>query len=66
MAACVFCGKTVLKSERSKEHILPIWLLKATGDPHRNIRIEFDPDSGADRGNRSATRRKDIWRNPPN
>jgi hypothetical protein len=48
MATCVFCGNTNFKSGRSKEHILPMWLLRATGDPHRNIRIEFDPDSGAD------------------
>jgi hypothetical protein len=48
MTLCVFCGVEVRKSERSKEHILPMWLLKATGDPHRKIRIEFDPDSGAD------------------
>jgi hypothetical protein len=25
-----------------------MWLFRATGDPHRKIRIEFDPDSGAD------------------
>ncbi len=48
MAACVFCGTEVRKSSRTKEHILPMWLLEATGDPHRKIRIEFDPDSGAD------------------
>ena len=48
MTLCVFCGSDVRKTGRSKEHILPMWLLKATGDPHRKIRIEFDPDSGAD------------------
>jgi hypothetical protein len=42
MTLCVFCGADVRKSERSKEHILPIW------EPHRKIRIEFDPDSGTD------------------
>jgi hypothetical protein len=25
-----------------------MWLLELTGDPHRKIRIEFDPDTGAD------------------
>ena len=25
-----------------------MWLLSLTGDPHRKIRIEFDPDTGAD------------------
>jgi hypothetical protein len=48
MPLCIFCGTDVRKSGRSKEHILPMWLLKATGDPHRKIRIEFDPDGGAD------------------
>lgn len=48
MADCVFCGAKVRKSVRSKEHIVPMWLLEATGDPNRKIRIEFDPDSGAD------------------
>jgi hypothetical protein len=45
---CVFCGKPVAKSARSKEHVIPMWMLRATGDPNRNIRIEFDPESGAD------------------
>jgi hypothetical protein len=48
MAICVFCGDEVRKSVRTREHVLPMWLLKATGDPNRKIRIEFDPDTGAD------------------
>ena len=48
MATCVFCGNPVKKSVRTREHVLPMWLLAATGDPNRKIRIEFDPDTGAD------------------
>jgi hypothetical protein len=48
MASCIFCGATIRKAVRSKEHVIPMWLLEATGDPHRKIRIEFDPDTGAD------------------
>ena len=48
MTTCVFCGTEARKTLRSKEHIIPMWLLKLTGDPHRKIRIEFDPDTGAD------------------
>ncbi|MFK4492533.1 hypothetical protein [Bradyrhizobium sp. USDA 336] len=45
---CVFCGTAVGKSARSREHIIPMWLLRATGDPHRKIKIESDPVTGAD------------------
>ncbi len=48
MARCIFCGVEARKATRSKEHIIPMWLLALTGDPHRDIRIEFDPDTGAD------------------
>lgn len=48
MANCIFCGTELRKAARSKEHIIPMWLLSFTGDPHRKIRIEFDPDTGAD------------------
>ena len=34
MVACIFCGNDVRKASRSKEHIIPMWLLRATGDPH--------------------------------
>jgi len=30
---CVFCGK--FPQEKSKEHVLPQWLIKLTGDPNR-------------------------------
>lgn len=46
MTFCVFCGVPVSKSDRTKEHVLPMWLLKATGDPNRKIRIGFDSDTG--------------------
>jgi hypothetical protein len=45
---CVFCGKPVGKAARSREHILPMWLLRATGDPNRLIKIETDPITGKD------------------
>ena len=45
---CVFCGKTVPKAARSRERILPMWLLRATGDPNRRIKIETDPITGDD------------------
>ncbi|RZK38276.1 MAG: hypothetical protein EOO61_08105, partial [Hymenobacter sp.] len=30
---CVFCGN--LPEEKTKEHIIPKWLLELTGDPNR-------------------------------
>lgn len=45
---CVFCGKPVGKAERSREHVIPMWMLRATGDPNRVIKIESDPITGAD------------------
>jgi hypothetical protein len=36
------------KSARSREHIIPMWLLRATGDPNRQIKIDSDPVTGAD------------------
>jgi hypothetical protein len=39
---CVFCGKPVGKAARSREHIIPMWMLRATGDPNRVIKIESD------------------------
>lgn len=32
---CVFCGSK--PESKNKEHILPQWLLKLTGDPNREI-----------------------------
>jgi hypothetical protein len=45
---CVFCGTAVGKAARSREYIIPMWLLRATGDPHRKIKIDSDPVTGAD------------------
>ena len=33
MSFCIFCG--VKPSEKTREHIIPQWLLKLTGDPNR-------------------------------
>jgi hypothetical protein len=46
MTFCIFCGQNIRNSVRTKEHILPVWLLKATGDPHRQFQFGFDPNSG--------------------
>jgi hypothetical protein len=32
---CVFCGAT--PDNKNKEHPIPMWLIKATGDPHRVV-----------------------------
>lgn len=45
---CVFCGKPVGKAARSREHVIPMWMLRATGDPNRVIKIESDPITGDD------------------
>jgi hypothetical protein len=45
---CIFCGEPVEKADRSREHVLPMWMLRATGDPNRRIRIEIDPVTGQD------------------
>jgi hypothetical protein len=45
---CVFCGEPVNKSARSREHVIPMWLLRRTGDPNRLIKVDSDPISGAD------------------
>lgn len=36
---CVFCGKP--PSGKNKEHVLPKWLMKLTGDPKRHIYAGF-------------------------
>ena len=33
MAFCIFCGAP--PSEKTREHIVPQWLLRMTGDPNR-------------------------------
>lgn len=30
---CIFCGKR--PDEKTKEHVIPAWLIKMTGDPKR-------------------------------
>jgi hypothetical protein len=45
---CIFCGQPIGKSARSREHVIPMWMLRATGDPNRRIKIETDPISGVD------------------
>jgi len=32
---CVFCGRKPI--DKNKEHVIPLWLIKATGDPDRQI-----------------------------
>jgi hypothetical protein len=43
---CVFCGAPLVKAARTKEHILPIWLLKMTGDLDRQFRVGSDLQTG--------------------
>lgn len=42
MVNCIFCDLPLTRAARTKEHVLPMWLLKATGDPNREIRIGAD------------------------
>ncbi len=39
---CVFCGKK--PQEKSKEHVVPRWLIELTGDPSRNANFGFSKD----------------------
>ncbi|MBL3658979.1 hypothetical protein [Fulvivirga sediminis] len=41
---CVFCGVKPVK--KNKEHVLPQWLLKMTGDPNRKVTFGFNYNSG--------------------
>lgn len=41
---CVFCGKK--PNDKNKEHILPQWLLKMTGDPNRVVKFGMDHSTG--------------------
>jgi hypothetical protein len=38
--ACVFCGEN--PQSKNKEHILPQWLLRLTGDPNREALLGAD------------------------
>lgn len=37
---CIFCGKK--PNNKTKEHIIPQWLIKLTGDPQRKIHLGID------------------------
>lgn len=41
---CVFCGNP--PSTKTREHILPAWLLELTGDPRRTAIMAFDSGTG--------------------
>lgn len=41
---CIFCGKRPFS--KTKEHILPKWLLEITGDPKRALNLEFPSGFG--------------------
>ncbi len=51
---CIFCGEPVGKANRSREHVLPMWMLRATSDTNRRTRIEIDPTTGQE-ANRPAS-----------
>src|SRR4051812_36563187 len=36
---CVFCG--LHPAERTKEHVLPLWLIELTGDPKREADFQL-------------------------
>ena len=40
---CVFCGKP--PQDKNNEHVLPQWLLEATGDPNRVVQIGHNYDA---------------------
>lgn len=37
---CIFCGNPV--ENKTKEHVLPKWLIELTGDPKRQVNLYFD------------------------
>jgi hypothetical protein len=37
---CAFCGQPPV--EKNREHVLPQWLLKLTGDPNRSVYLGYD------------------------
>ncbi len=41
---CIFCGQP--PSDKNKEHVLPQWLIKLTGDPKRTARFGFISQPG--------------------
>jgi hypothetical protein len=42
---CVFCGKNPIS--KTKEHVIPLWLIKLTGDPQRPLFLQLrsNPDN---------------------
>lgn len=44
---CIFCGEPLIN--KTKEHILPQWLLKHTGDPKRQFGLGLDCKTGIER-----------------
>src|ERR1700754_3168465 len=42
---CVFCGNP--PAGRTKEHVIPQWLMELTGDPRREWRLGVQFDEGA-------------------
>ena len=42
---CVFCGKP--PTNKSKEHIIPLWLIELTGDPSRKARFGYDIENNS-------------------
>ena len=34
---CIFCGK--VPETKTKEHVIPQWLINMTGDPKRNLHL---------------------------
>jgi hypothetical protein len=37
---CVFCGQR--PQNKTREHVLPLWLIEATGDPKRRVQFGWD------------------------
>ena len=44
---CVFCGAT--PATKTKEHVLPLWLIQATGDPREPVPLGMDRRTGQKR-----------------
>jgi hypothetical protein len=44
---CVFCGEA--PANKTKEHVLPLWLIEATGDPKESVPLGVDEHSGRPR-----------------
>ena len=41
---CVFCGGT--PDNKTKEHVLPMWLIEATGDPKEPVNLGINRTTG--------------------